>query len=72
MRPCACPNVPNCVSLPQGQRTEELSMAQLTTLQELQRAFAVQLEDVRTQLVRRQEREAVEERMQLELEKRAR
>ena len=44
-------------------------MAQISQLIEVQRNLAVQLEEARIQLVRRQEREAVEARIALELEK---
>ena len=52
-----------------GQRTEELSMAQVMQLQVVQRSLAAQLEEVRIDLVRKQEREAVEARLSLEFEK---
>ena len=46
-------------------------MAQLTQVQEAQRALSAHLEEVRIQLARKQEREAVEARFALELEKQA-
>ncbi|KAL1503645.1 hypothetical protein AB1Y20_012119 [Prymnesium parvum] len=52
-----------------GQDTASLSMAQITQLQEVHRLLAIQLEESRVQLARRQEREAVEVRIALELEK---
>ena len=53
-----------------GERLNELSMAQVSTLLETQRELSARLEEVRIGLVRWQEREAVEERIQRELEKR--
>jgi len=52
-----------------GQEIETLSMEQITQLQEVQRECLLQLEEGRLQLARRLEREVVETRILLELEK---
>ena len=55
-----------------GQRLGELSMAQITAVQAVQRDVALRLEDARVELARRLERETVEARLQIEIEKAAR
>eukprot|EP00310_Coccolithus_braarudii_P017571 CAMPEP_0183348674 /NCGR_PEP_ID=MMETSP0164_2-20130417/13112_1 /TAXON_ID=221442 /ORGANISM="Coccolithus pelagicus ssp braarudi, Strain PLY182g" /LENGTH=51 /DNA_ID=CAMNT_0025520301 /DNA_START=212 /DNA_END=367 /DNA_ORIENTATION=+ len=44
-------------------------MAQLTTLQTVQRALVLELEECRVDLARRQERAAVEARLAIEIQK---
>ena len=53
-----------------GEGIDELSMAQVSTLHDMQRRFCLKLEDRRVELARQQEREAVEVRLSLELERR--
>ena len=53
------------------QETDGLSMAQLAQLQESHRAMCYHLDQVTISLARKQEREAVEARIGLELEKHA-
>jgi hypothetical protein len=55
-----------------GASLAELSMAQIQTLQQLQRGLCLQLEEVRVQMARQQERQAVEARLAIEIEKQAR
>ena len=52
-----------------GEKLDELSMAQITELLDVQRALVVRLEEARLSLVQRQERELVEERMLQEFER---
>lgn len=52
-----------------GEGLHELSMAQLSALQEAQWQLQRQLEEARMQLARRQERDAVEARLALEIER---
>eukprot|EP00908_Phaeocystis_cordata_P005841 Transcript_16382.p3 GENE.Transcript_16382~~Transcript_16382.p3 ORF type:complete len:183 (-),score=60.18 Transcript_16382:135-683(-) len=55
-----------------GEGVDELSMAQLGTLHELHRLLQQRLEEARLLLARRLEREAVEARLAIEIEKRLR
>ena len=52
-----------------GERLEELSMAQLSELMDVQRGLVLKLEEARVSLVQRVEREVVEERMIQEFER---